>query len=131
MIEKGMILKCKTTTKNDVFGTVVWEVLETGIQAPELERKDQNDGVKVVMLGGSGASARAGLTILDSECHIQRDIKNGSTKLFPADKKDEIMAELARIPKSCIGSTPAAAKDRLTHTITQSVRHGGSGVVEM
>ena len=131
MIEKGMLLKCKTNTKNDMFGTVVWEVQETGLKAPELERADQMDGVKVIMLGGSGASAREGLVCVDSEYHIQRDIKAGITQLFSADQKDVVMAQLARVPKVCAGSNANMARERVSHVVMGSVKHGGSGVVEV
>lgn len=113
MIEKGMILKCKTTTKNDVFGTVMWEVLETGLQAPERGREAFNDGIKVIMLGGSGVSARAGLTIIDSEWHIENDIRAGVTTIVPREQKDVAMGQ---IRKATINTIP---------------RHGGTGVVEL
>ena len=131
MIEKGMFLKCKTNTKNDLFGTVFWEVQETGLKAPELERGDQKDGIKVIMLGGSGPSARAGMVCIDSEWHIQRDISAGITQVFTADKREEIISQMTRIPKICVGSTPASAKDRSTSIMTGNARHGGSGVVEV
>jgi hypothetical protein len=92
MITKGMLLRCKTTTKNDSFGTVLWEVVETDLQAPEKGRETVNDGVRVVMLGGSGRSARAGLTVIDSEDHILRDIKAGITTIVPAASRDETLA---------------------------------------
>lgn len=113
MIEKGTILKCKTTTKNDVFGTVMWEVVETGLQAPERGREAFKDGVKVVMLGGSGPSARAGLTIIDSEWHIEQDVRAGVTTILPNSGKD---AALGQIKKASINTLP---------------RHGGTGVVEL
>jgi len=131
MIEKGMFLRCKTNTKNDLFGTVFWEVQETGLKAPELERADQKDGVKVIMLGGSGPSARAGMVCIDSEWHIQRDISAGITQLFSADQREEVFAQMTRVPKVCLGSNPAEAKERSASVMTGSVRHGGSGVVEV
>ena len=131
MIEKGMFLKCKTNTKNDLFGTVVWEVQETGLKAPELERADQKDGIMVIMLGGSGPSARAGMVCIDSEWHIQRDVSSGITQIFAADQREAVMEQLNRIPKVCAGTTPAAAKDRVSSIMMGNVRHGGSGVVEI
>jgi len=131
MIETGMILRCKTNTKNDTFGIVMYEVLEVGLQAPEKGREHCQDGVKVVMLGGSGPSAREGLTIIDSEEHIQNDMRAGITTIISADQKDAILAQFKRIPKVATGSNPAGAKERITQTLTGSVRHGGSGVVEV
>ena len=113
MIEKGMLLRCKTTTKDDVFGIVMWEVVETGLQAPELGRKDQMDGVKVMMLSGSGPSARAGVTIVDSEAHILRDMKAGITTIVPHAQKEVVMTQCQKKPSKGMP------------------RHGGTGVVEM
>lgn len=115
MISVGMLLRCKTTTKDDVFGTVLWEVVETGLQAPERERQDQKDGVKVVMLGGSGPKARAGFVVIDSEAHIERDIASGVTSVIPASDKDKLLKQYQ----------PKGDGDQA------SARHGGSGVVEM
>ena len=113
MIEKGMLLRCKTTTKNDVFGIVMWEVIETGLPAPENTRKGQMDGVKVMMLGGSGPSARAGISITDSEDHIIRDIKAGITTIVSREQKDVAMNQCQK---------------KVTKTIP---KHGGTGVIEM
>jgi len=113
MIEKGMLLRCKTKTVNDTFGTVIWEVLEVGLKAPERGRENFLDGVKVVMLGGSGPSAREGLTIIDSEDHILKDIRDGITTVVPADQR---ATSLAQCQKKSAVAMP---------------RHGGTGVVEM
>ena len=131
IIEKGMLLRCKTNTKNDTFGTVLWEVMETGIAAPERERQGIMDGVVVSMLCGTGPSAREGFTVIDSEDHIQFDIKAGITTIIPASQKDAVLAQLARIPKSAVGTNPAAARERVGNAITKSVKHGGTGVVEV
>lgn len=79
MIEKGALLRCQTKTRGDVFGDVLWEVVETGLPAPEADRKGQTDGIKCVMLGGSGPRARTGLTVIDSEWHVKQDIAMGIT----------------------------------------------------
>jgi hypothetical protein len=90
-MEKGTLLKTKTKTLNDVFGEVVWEVAETGMLAPEPERKGQMDGVKCVMLGGTGPSARPGFQVLDSEARIQADIAAGITTVVPEAAKAKLM----------------------------------------
>jgi hypothetical protein len=131
MIEKGMLLRCKTNTKNDTFGTVLWEVMETGVAAPERERQGIMDGVVVSMLCGTGPSAREGFVVVDSEDHIQRDIKAGITTIIPASQKDAVVAQLGRTPKSAIGSNIASARERIGSAITRNVKHGGSGVVEI
>ena len=131
MIEKGMLLRCKTTTKNDLFGTVVWEVREVGIAAPERERQGIMDGVVVSMLCGTGPSAREGFTVVDSEAHIQRDIKAGLTTIIPAAQKDTVLAQLGKTTRSAIGTNPSAARERIHGALTRDVKHGGSGVVEI
>lgn len=113
MIEKGTILRCRTKTKDNTFGVVLWEVLETGLPAPEAHRNGQMDGLKVVMLGGSGPSARAGLTLIDSEDHIQNDIREGVTAIVPAENKDVLLAQVQQ------------------KKATPMPRHGGTGVVEL
>jgi hypothetical protein len=115
MIEKGTLLRCKTTTKEDKFGTVIWEVVETGLQAPEKGREDFKDGVKVVMLGGSGPSARAGMTLIDSEAHIFKDMVAGITTIISAEQREAMLQQVKRSDK----------KD------TMSRRHGGTGVIEL
>lgn len=115
MIEKGTILRCKTTTKNDMFGTVVWEVVEIGLQAPEKDRRDTcRDGVKVILLSGTGPSARPGMTLIDSEWHILEDIKAGVTQIIPPAQKDAVLEKCQRKPTSA--GMP---------------RHGGTGVIEV
>lgn len=109
-IEKGAILKTRTKTFNDVFGDVVWEVAETGLDAHDKDRPGAMDGVKCVMLGGTGPSARAGYTVYDSEFQIQRDIAAGITTVVPASEKDKALGAL----KGKGGSKPC-----------------GSGVVEV
>jgi hypothetical protein len=92
MLTVGMLLKVKTKTLQDVFGEVVYEIVETGLPAREPHRKGINDWVKVVMLGGSGPSARKGIVIYDSEEDIQQWIKDGIVQILPASKKAEVVA---------------------------------------
>lgn len=86
-IEAGVLLKVQTTTKDDVFGEVLWEVLEVGLNAPEKERAGEKDGVKCVLIGGSGPAARKGFTVIDSEAHIMADVEKKVTELLPASQK--------------------------------------------
>lgn len=92
MIEQGMLLKVKTTTKDDAFGDVVYEVTEVGLPAPEKERKGENDGLRCVIIGGSGKSARKGFVVIDSEAKVQQDVENGITEVLPASQKDVMAA---------------------------------------
>ena len=82
-MKKGTLLKVTTKTFEDVCGEVLYEVVETGLLAPEKERKAAGikDGVKCVMLGGSGPAARPGWTIIDSEDAINRNIKDDKANL--------------------------------------------------
>jgi hypothetical protein len=91
-MKKGSFLKTRTKTMDDVFGEVLWEVTETGLPAPEKERKGQVDGVKCVMIGGTGPSARKGYTVVDSEAKISLDIAAGITTVISDDKKAQVLA---------------------------------------
>ena len=87
-IEKGSLLKVTTKTMDDVFGEVLYEVQEVGLPAPEKERSGENDGVKCIILGGTGPAARKGFTVIDSEAKISQDVENGITEVRPASEKD-------------------------------------------
>jgi hypothetical protein len=115
-IEKGTLLRVQTKTFQDVFGECLYEVVDTGIKPPEKGREDEMDGVKCVMLGGSGPAASEGRVIIDSEMTIRENVKTGVTTIEPASKKSEIMAVYA---------------DKALDGKPRSVRHGGAGVVEL
>lgn len=74
-----------------------------------------HDGVKVVMLGGSGPSARKGMTLIDTQTNIKKDIDRGVTTIVPPGKLEEMMKQLAKSGKTANGMP----------------RHGGTGVVEV
>ena len=92
MIKTGMLLKVKTKTLEDVFGECVYEVVETGLPATEPHRRGINDGIKCVMLGGSGPSARKGLVLFDSEEDINKWITDGIVQILSSAKKTEVIA---------------------------------------
>jgi len=94
MLEKGTLIRVQTRTKEDVFGDCMYEVVETGLDAPEPERKAAGikDGVKCVMLGGSGPAARKGFVVIDSDEAIRRNIAEGITEVIPPEKRDEVVA---------------------------------------
>ena len=98
MLAVGMLLKVKTRTKDDVFGEVVWEVVEVGLPAPEPHRRGLKDGVKCVMLGGTGPSARKGYTVVDSEDEIRRNIDQGITQIIPSEKRASVVAFYNDVP---------------------------------
>lgn len=118
MIEKGTLLRTKTQTKDDVMGEVLWEIVETGLTAPEKGRESQKDGVKAVMLAGTGARARAGLSVIDSEWKISQDIASGLTTVIPRQEREAIMAVFA-------------TKSKQSKLSGDLPRHGGTGVVEV
>jgi hypothetical protein len=90
MIVKGTYLKVKTTTQEDVCGVCLYQVMEDGLEAPEPDRKGQMDGVKCVMLGGSGPAARPGWAVIDSVAKIQREIKSGVTQVLSAQEGERL-----------------------------------------
>lgn len=90
-IQVGILLKVKTKTLQDVFGECVYEVTEVGLPAREPHRKGINDWCKCVMLGGSGPSARKGVTIFDSEADINQWIADNIVQVLPSSKRQEII----------------------------------------
>jgi hypothetical protein len=92
MITVGTIIKCNTTTLNNTFGEVVYEITRAGMPAPEEDRKGQMDGVIATMLGGNGPAARRGFTVVDSVWSIEKDIQDGKTEILPSEKKAAIVA---------------------------------------
>ena len=92
MIGKGTLLKVRTTTLQDIFGEVLYEITEVGLPAPEKERAGQMDGLKCVMLGGTGPRARKGYVVFDSEFGIQGNIASGITVIVSSEQRDEILA---------------------------------------
>ena len=83
MIKVGDYLKVNTKTLHDVFGTIIYRVEEVGLKSPEKGRENEADGVKCLMLGGSGPSARRGMIVLDSEMAISKNIEQGITEIIP------------------------------------------------
>jgi len=85
MIKTGVYFKAKTTTKDDVFGDCIWRVVEDGLMPPEEERREaHSDGVKCILIGGTGPAARLkrGLSLRDSVWKINIDISNGTTEII-------------------------------------------------
>lgn len=91
-IQRGTVIRVQTKTRDDVFGDCMYEIVEDGLPAPEPSRAGQMDGVKCVMLGGSGPAARAGFSVIDSVFHIENDIRTGITQIVEAKEKAEALA---------------------------------------
>ena len=100
MIQKGMLLRTRTHTLRDVFGEVLWEVAETGLDARDKDRPGATDGVKCVLLGGTGPAARAGLVVWDSECRIEADMAAGTTGIVPPEQREALLAEYGDAKKN-------------------------------
>jgi len=118
MLKKGTLIRVQTRTKEDIFGDCLYEILETGItmQNPANQEETVTDGVRCVMLGGSGPAAREGYEVMDRESTIERNIREGITEVVPPEKRDEIVDYY---------------KDRAKDGTRRRVEHGGTGVVEM
>ena len=84
ILKPGDFIKVKTKTLRDVFGECVYKVLEVGLPAPEKERREAgiNDGVRFMMMGGTGLSARRGFRVIDSEDKVSKDIQAGITVIL-------------------------------------------------
>ncbi len=123
MVEKGQILKVKTKTNRDVFGTCWWEVVETGLPAPEKARREAGkmDGVRCVLVGGTGPSARAGFPVLDSQERIAANVKDGNTEVLPAGS----------LPASFKKAAPARSRTASGNALDGQMKRPGSGCVEL
>lgn len=94
MLTKGMLIRVQTKTKNDVFGDCLYEIVEVGITMTNPANMTQTvkDGVKCVMLGGSGPAARKGYTVMDTASNIEANIRTGITEAIAQERRAEIMA---------------------------------------
>jgi len=111
-IEVGMYMRVDTKSprghEESGFGTCVYVVTEVGIECPEEWRKkdakgkalpaDQipHDGVRCVMIGGSGPMARAGYTVVDSVAVIEKNIKDGIASMISGQEAKRLEASLRR-----------------------------------
>jgi len=116
-LEIGMLLRVQTKTKEDMFGDCLWQIEEVGlaIQKPGNPEEIVNEGVKCLLLGGSGPSAQSGRTVVDSELKIQSEIRSGISEIVSDAQKAGIVAFYNGKPK------PGSPKP---------VGHGGTGVVD-
>ena len=96
MLKVGDCLRVQTRTLEDVFGVCYYEIVETGLQAPEKGREKEKDGLKAVMLGGSGPAAREGMTIIDSQFKIGGEIASGIIEVMD---KEQALRLLRATPK--------------------------------
>jgi hypothetical protein len=96
MLQKGTLLRTQTKTLNDMFGEVLWEVVETGLDAHDEERPGAMDGVRCVMLGGTGPSVRVGYEVYDSESQIERDIASGITTIISSETEVKLLMEYSK-----------------------------------
>jgi hypothetical protein len=71
--KKGMQIRVKTRTKENTFGTVVYEISEV---LP-------NDVIRCVILHGTGPAARPGYPVTDTGAAILQNIADGITEIVP------------------------------------------------
>lgn len=95
-VEVGNCIRVQTKTLNDVFGVCYYEILETGLPAPEAHRRGCMDGVKARMMGGSGPSAREGLIIHDSQDKIGSEIKSGIIEVMSKEKAELLLSAIEK-----------------------------------
>lgn len=91
MLEVGQCIRVQTKTLQDVFGICFYEVLEVGMQAPEKGREKEKDGIKFIMLGGSGPSARPGIVIHDSWHKVNAEIKSGIVEVMNKEQAERLL----------------------------------------
>lgn len=102
----GDCMRVQTKTLNDVFGVCYYEIEAMGLKAPEAGREEAMDGVKAVMLGGSGPAARQGMTIIDSEKRINEDIAAGIIEMMPREQAEKLLRATPKQTSKTVGDTP-------------------------
>lgn len=83
MIAQGTFLRVRTKTKDDVFGEVIFEVVEVGLPCRVCGGED---ALKCVMLGGTGKAARPGYLVHDCEKVVTGNIASGQTQVVPENQ---------------------------------------------
>ena len=86
-MNKGEYISVETTTINDSFGKVIYRIEETGRVCTECSDKD---GIKAMMLGGSGPSARKGHVVTDCAKKIKREINEKRTEIISSSRAEEL-----------------------------------------
>jgi len=88
ILKPGDCIKVKTKTLKDVFGECVYKTMAVGLSSPNKDKRAAGvmDGIKFMMLGGSGPSARYGLVIIDSEPVVAQNIKDGITVVLSLEE---------------------------------------------
>jgi hypothetical protein len=81
-IKIGDCLRVKT--KDEKYGVCFYEVIEVNISFGKIK-----NGVRSVMLGGSGVNAMRGYIIMESENNIHRDIKSGITEIISKNQAEK------------------------------------------
>ena len=88
ILQVGDFIKVKTKTLRNVFGECVYKVLE--VDLPSLEKSSREvgikNGIRFMMMGGTGPSARRGLEVVDSEERISQNIKDGITVILSKEQ---------------------------------------------
>lgn len=105
----GMVFRTQTKTKDDVFGDCVWKVEEVGLKSPEKGREEGMDGVRCVLLGGSGPSVRAGYEVMDSVFNINTDIARGVTSIIPQEQAKSLVENYEQVKSSAKGKLSNSA----------------------
>jgi len=69
----GMQIRVKTRTKDNTFGTCIYELVDLY----------PNNTARFVMLHGTGASARPGYPVIDNLDAVLQNIADGITEIVP------------------------------------------------
>jgi len=129
-----MLAKTKQTPQGEeIYGRVLYVIKEVGLQRPlrdpvTNEPVEEQDGVKVEMLGGTGPSARAGQIIMDWEEQILKNVREGVVEIIQEQQAVELrkrfktVADIQKGPGSGSGTKIIGA---------DMPPHGGSGVIDL
>ena len=85
----GRYISVKTKTKDDVFGECLYQI--TGPIVDRQTPQGVKKFIKVVMLGGTGPSARPGMVLWDELEGLEKNIQDGITHKLVGDAQAQAM----------------------------------------
>ena len=93
MQARSKFIFVETKTKTGNFGSVLYIIEQEGLPCTVC---GQTDGVKCVMVGGTGPSAVRGRVVYDCQKEIEKNMQSGVTK--PVENEEELGEIVSSFP---------------------------------
>lgn len=81
----GTCFHIKTKTFDDVYGEVIWKIVEMNLTRPD------GEGIRCELLSGTGKNARPGFQIVDSRKNIESHFAKGLARLIPPAQAEALI----------------------------------------